>query len=60
MRERFEQRTNNAIESIKHAMVDASRELLNCDPKKHVKGMYCLQKRYKLQLFTVCVMSNYV
>lgn len=38
MRDRFEQRTNNAIESIKHAMENASRELWNCDPKKHTKG----------------------
>lgn len=38
MRDRFEQRTNNAIESIKQAMGEASRELYNCDPKKHVRG----------------------
>lgn len=38
MRDRFEQRTNNAIESIKQAMSEASREFWNCDPKKHIKG----------------------
>lgn len=44
MRDRFEQRTNNAIESIKKAMGEASRELWNCDPKKHVRGM-CFTKK---------------
>lgn len=36
--ERFEQRTNNAIQSVKVAMKLASKDLWNCDPKKHVAG----------------------
>lgn len=38
MKDRYEQRTNNAIESVKAAMQSASTELWNCDPKKHVLG----------------------
>ncbi|ERL85944.1 hypothetical protein D910_03359, partial [Dendroctonus ponderosae] len=37
-RERFQERTNNAVESVKRAMQKVSRELWKCDPKKHVKG----------------------
>ncbi|KAG5894130.1 hypothetical protein JTB14_004068 [Gonioctena quinquepunctata] len=38
MRDRYEERTNHAIEIVKSAMQNASRELWNCDPKKHIKG----------------------
>ncbi|XP_018572019.1 uncharacterized protein LOC108911535 isoform X2 [Anoplophora glabripennis] len=38
MRNRYEERTNNAIEIVKQSMKNASRALWNCDPKKHVKG----------------------
>ncbi|XP_074027669.1 uncharacterized protein [Leptinotarsa decemlineata] len=38
VRDRYEERTNNAIEIVKSAMNNVSRELWNCDPKKHIKG----------------------
>ncbi|CAH1116052.1 unnamed protein product [Phaedon cochleariae] len=38
MRDRYEQRTNNAIEVMRNAMTNSSRQLWNCDPKKHIKG----------------------
>ncbi|XP_050311529.1 uncharacterized protein LOC126747077 [Anthonomus grandis grandis] len=37
-RERYQERTNNAVQSIKSAMQNVSRDLWKCDPKKHVKG----------------------
>ncbi|XP_066151748.1 uncharacterized protein [Euwallacea fornicatus] len=37
-RERFEERTNNAVVAVKAAMRNVSRELWKCDPKKHVQG----------------------
>lgn len=40
MRERFEERTNKAVEVVKNAMEISSRELWNCDPKKHEKGRF--------------------
>ncbi|XP_050514777.1 uncharacterized protein LOC114329424 isoform X2 [Diabrotica virgifera virgifera] len=39
MRDRFEERTNNAIEIVKKVMAQSSREFWNCDPKNHVKGV---------------------
>lgn len=39
MRDRYEERTNTAIESVKTSMELASRELWKCDPKKHVEGV---------------------
>ncbi|KAJ8931393.1 hypothetical protein NQ314_015699 [Rhamnusium bicolor] len=38
IRDRYEERTNNAVEIVQNCMKNASRELWNCDPKKHVKG----------------------
>lgn len=38
MRERYEERTNTAIKIVKNAMQNSSRELWNCDPKRHIKG----------------------
>ncbi|XP_072395983.1 uncharacterized protein orion isoform X2 [Diabrotica undecimpunctata] len=39
MRDRFEERTNNAIEIVKKVMAQSSRDFWNCDPKNHVKGV---------------------
>ncbi|CAH1108486.1 unnamed protein product [Psylliodes chrysocephalus] len=38
MRQRFEERTNSAMEIVKKSMADASRQYWNCDPKRHIKG----------------------
>ncbi|CAG9812536.1 unnamed protein product [Phaedon cochleariae] len=38
MIDRYEERTNKAIEVMRKVMTNASRQLWNCDPKKHVKG----------------------
>ncbi|XP_057660741.1 uncharacterized protein LOC130896576 [Diorhabda carinulata] len=38
LRERFEERTNSAINVVKKVMGEASREYWKCDPKKYVKG----------------------
>ncbi|VEN36571.1 unnamed protein product [Callosobruchus maculatus] len=38
MRKRYEERANTAIEIVKQSMRNASRQLWNCDPKKHIKG----------------------
>ncbi|XP_060523218.1 uncharacterized protein LOC132700114 [Cylas formicarius] len=37
-RDRYERRTNDAMERVRDAMKNVSRVLWNCDPKKHVKG----------------------
>ncbi|XP_018322167.1 uncharacterized protein LOC108734901 isoform X2 [Agrilus planipennis] len=36
MKERYAERTTAAIQSVKEAMADASREFWRCDPQKHV------------------------
>lgn len=38
MKDRYEQRTNDALKSLKTAMDSASKDLWVCDPKKHTKG----------------------
>ncbi|CAG9773548.1 unnamed protein product [Ceutorhynchus assimilis] len=37
-RERYEERTNNAVNSVRSAMENVSREFWKCDPKKWAKG----------------------
>lgn len=44
MRDRYEERTNIAIESVRKVMESASRELWMCDPKKHVKSIQYIPK----------------
>lgn len=40
-RERYQERTNNAVTTVRNSMQNVSRSLWKCDPKKHVKG-WCL------------------
>jgi hypothetical protein len=37
-RERFQQRTNRIIQTVKIAMESASKDLWKCDPKRHISG----------------------
>lgn len=37
-RERYQERTNNAVTTVRNSMQNVSRSLWKCDPKKHVKG----------------------
>lgn len=48
MRDRFEERTNKAVETVKNAMDISSRALWNCDPKKHEKGRYVNKTEFEL------------
>lgn len=51
MRDRFEERTNKVIEVVRGAMSKASRELWNCDPKKHEKSMKIYHANFSRSVF---------
>lgn len=37
-RERFQERINSAVLTVKNVMQNVRRDLWNCDPKKHIRG----------------------
>lgn len=49
LQERYQERTNDAIESVRKAMENSSRELWICDPKSHKEGKTYLQITELLQ-----------